>query len=260
MQGSVGYNLGFAATVCLACALVVSTAAVSLLDRQERNAALDKQKNVLLAAGLASEDESLGTDEMAVRFASITQRVISVSTGRVVEGIDPVTFDQRAASLDPARSQPAPDNAARVVRIPTEALVYEMRDDAGRLEMVVLPIEGLGLWGTLYGFIALDGDVRTVRGLTFYEHKETPGLGGEVDNPRWKALWTGRLAFDDDLTPAIGVVKGPAGSVTEAPYGVDGLSGATITSRGVTNLLRFWLGPDGLGPYLTRLRGERVSN
>ena len=80
-----------------------------------------------------------------------------------------------------------------------------------------------------------------------------------MDNPRWKARWTGRLAFDDDLTPVIGVVKGPAGSVTEAPYGVDGLSGAAITSRGVTNLLRFWLGPDGLGPYLTRLRGEGVS-
>ena len=130
-----------------------------------------------------------------------------MSTGRVVEGIDPVTFDQRAASIDPARSQPAPDNAARVVRIPTEALVYEMRDEAGRLEMVVLPIEGLGLWGTLYGFIALDGDVRTIRGLTFYEHKETPGLGGEVDNPRWKALWRDRLAFNDDRQPVLRVIK-----------------------------------------------------
>ena len=105
--------------------------------------------------------------------------------------------------------------------------------------------------------MALEGDLRTIRGLTFYEHKETPGLGGEVDNPRWKALWNGRLAFDDALAPVIQVVKGPAGSVADAPHSVDGLSGATITSRGVTTLLQFWLGPEGFGPYLTRLRAER---
>ena len=123
-----------------------------------------------------------------------------------------------------------------------------------QLELVVLPIEGLGLWGTLYGFVALDGDLRTIRGLTFYEHKETPGLGGEVDNAGWKALWIGRLAFDEELKPAIAIVKGRAGSVSDDPYAVDGLSGATVTSRGVTNLLRFWLGPEAFGPYLTRLR------
>ena len=122
--------------------------------------------------------------------------------------------------------------------------------------LVVLPVEGLGLWGTLYGFVALEGDLRTIRGLTFYEHKETPGLGGEVDNPRWKALWRDRLAFNDDRQPVIRVIKGPAGPAPDAPYSVDGLSGATITSRGVTNLLQFWLGPDALGPYLTRLRDE----
>jgi Na+-transporting NADH:ubiquinone oxidoreductase subunit C len=141
-----------------------------------------------------------------------------------------------------------------VVRLPEAALVYEVRDASAALEMVVLPVEGLGLWGTLYGFVVLDGDLRTIRGLTFYEHKETPGLGGEVDNPRWKALWPGRLAFDETLTPVIAVVKGQAGPVTDDPHAVDGLSGATITSRGVTNLLRFWLGPEGFEPYLTRLR------
>ena len=256
MQGSVGYNLGFAAAVCLVCAVVVSSAAVALADRQERNAALDRQRNVLVAAGLARDDESLDAEAIAARSARITPVVLMLSTGEVAAAVDPAVFDQRAASLDSARSTAAPDNVAGVMRLPDEALVYEVRDEAGRLDLVVLPVEGLGLWGILYGFVALEGDMRTIRGLTFYEHKETPGLGGEVDNPRWKALWPGRLAFDDDLSPAIGVVKGPAGSVDEAPHAVDGLSGATITSRGVTNLLRFWLGPDGFAPYLTRLRGE----
>ena len=256
MQGSVGYNLGFAAAVCLVCAVVVSSAAVALADRQARNAALDRQRNVLLAAGLADDGERLDAEAVAARSAAVTPVVVTLATGGVAEDVDPAVFDQRAASIDADLSAPAPDNVAGIQRLPNEALVYEARGEAGRLDLVVLPVEGLGLWGTLYGFVALEGDLRTVRGLTFYEHKETPGLGGEVDNPRWKALWPGRLAFDDELGPAIGVVKGPAGSVDEAPYAVDGLSGATITSRGVTNLLRFWLGPDGFGPYLARLRGE----
>jgi Na+-transporting NADH:ubiquinone oxidoreductase subunit C len=259
MQGSVGYNLGFAAAVCLVCAVVVSSAAVALADRQERNAALDRQRNVLVAAGFAGDDESLDAEAVAARFAPITPVVLTLSTGEAAADVDSIGFDQRVASIDPARSTAAPGNVAGIMRLPAEALVYEVRDAAGRLDFVVLPIEGLGLWGTLYGFVALDGDLRTIRGLTFYEHKETPGLGGEVDNPRWKALWPGRLAFDDDLSPAIAVVKGPAGSVDEAPYAVDGLSGATITSRGVSNLVRFWLGPDGFGPYLTRLRSQESA-
>ena len=254
MQGSVGYNLAFAAAVCLVCAVMVSTSAVSLADRQDRNAALDKQKNVLLAAGLATNDEHLTADEVAARFAPISQVVVDLASGAVVDDIEPAGFDQRAAANDPTQSRVAPENPARVMRVPDAALVYEVRDASNELEMVVLPVEGLGLWGTLFGFVALEGDVRTIRGLTFYEHKETPGLGGEVDNPRWKALWTGRLAFDETWTPAITVVKGQAGSVADDPYAVDGLSGATMTSRGVTNLLRFWLGSEGYGTYLTRLR------
>ena len=259
MQGSVGYNLAFAAAVCLVCAVVVSSAAVALADRQQRNAALDRQRNVLLAAGFAGDGESLEAEAVAARSAPITPVVLTLSTGGAA-AVDPAGFDQRAASIDPARSAAAPDNAAGIVRLPNQALVYEVRDEAGRLDLVVLPVEGLGLWGTLYGFVALEGDLRTIRGLTFYEHKETPGLGGEVDNPRWKARWPGRLAFDDDLNPAIAVVKGPAGAVDEAPHAIDGLSGATITGRGVTNLVRFWLGPDGFGPYLARLREEEGAD
>ena len=183
MQGSVGYNLAFAAAVCLVCAVVVSSSAVALADRQDRNAALDKQKNVLLAAGLATDDENLTGDEVAARFAPMTQVVVDLASGVVVDDVDPAGFDQRAAASDPTGSRVAPENLARVMRLPNAALVYEVRDASDDLEMVVLPVEGLGLWGTLYGFIALEGDLRTIRGLTFYEHKETPGLGGEVDNP-----------------------------------------------------------------------------
>ena len=253
MQGSVRYNLGFAAVVCVVCAVFVSGAAVLLHDRQAENELLEKQRNVLVAAGLATEDERLTSAEVAERFAPVRQVVIDLRTGDEAPEIDYSTFDQRVASSHPTMSREAPENQAGLARLPHHALVYELRSPSDELELVVLPVRGLGLWSTLYGFIALDADMETIRGLTFYEHGETPGLGGEVDNPNWKALWVGRKAFDG-TTVQIEVVRGLAGSPEDDPYRVDGLAGATITSRGVSNLLRFWLGENGLRPYLDRLR------
>jgi Na+-transporting NADH:ubiquinone oxidoreductase subunit C len=254
MQGSTSYNLGFAAAICVVCAIVVSSSAVSLKDRQGTNAALDMHRNVLVAAGLAAEDEELSAEETEERFARIRRVVINLETGGEAPDIDPATFDYRRAAADPATSRRAPENPSLVQRLANHAVVYRVENEAGALETLVLPVEGYGLWGTLHGFLALDADLTTIKGLTFYEHKETPGLGGEVDNPRWKALWKGRRAFDDQLNPEITVIKGSAGPPSQDPYRVDGLSGATMTSRGVTNLLHFWLGENGFGPYLERLR------
>ncbi|MEM8964312.1 MAG: NADH:ubiquinone reductase (Na(+)-transporting) subunit C, partial [Acidobacteriota bacterium] len=192
-------------------------------------------------------------------FERITSVVVTLETGEIAEDIDPEIFDQRKAQKDPATSQVAPDNNAGINRIPDHAVVFQVFDDQNALDMVILPVEGYGLWGTLYGFIALSSDFQTVRGLTYYEHKETPGLGGEVDNPRWKGLWPGRKIFGEDGMPEIEVIKGAAGPVADAPYEVDGLSGATITSRGITNMLHFWLGEQGFGAYLDKLRASTES-
>lgn len=258
MQGSVLYNLGFAALICVACAIVVSSSAVSLRERQAINQTLDMQRNVLVAAGLAAPDEALEREEIEARFAPITQVVIDLATGAPTD-TDPTTFDPRAAAADPDTSQAAPPNNAGLSRVADQTLVYELREADGELDLVVLPIHGLGLWGILYGFVALDADVETIRGLTYYEHKETPGLGGEVDNPRWKSLWNGRKAFGPDGAPAIEVIRGLAGPPEDDPFRVDGLAGATMTSRGVTNMLRFWLDEQGFGPYLAALRGGGAS-
>ncbi len=254
MQGSTFYNLWFATALCVVCAIVVSSSAVSLKDRQDTNAALDKQRNVLVAAGLAEDRERLSREEIEERFAPIQQVVIDLETGEEAPGIDPGEFDYRKAAADPDTSREAPDNPSRIQRLADHALVYQLQDESGAIQTLVLPVEGYGLWGTLYGFLALDADLGTISGITFYDHKETPGLGGEVDNPRWKALWKGRQAFDDQLNPRITVIKGTAGPPLEDPYRVDGISGATMTSRGVTNLVQFWLGANGFGPYLEKLR------
>jgi len=254
------YTLIFAAAVCAVCAVLVSVSAVTLKERQEANTRLDIQLNVLSVAGLIPADARPDASEIARLYkARVSPEVIDLKTGRSLPRIDPGSFDQRLASTDPNRSKPAPPNPAKVARVPNNALVFKIRQ-VPRIEMVVLPVEGKGLWSTLYGFLALDAhDLNTIRGIAFYKHGETPGLGGEVDNPKWRGLWRGRKAFDAARKPVITVIKGPAGPVRDDPHHVDGLSGATMTSNGVTALVQFWLSDDGYGPYLKRFsdRGGR---
>ena len=252
MRHSALYTILFSGAVCIVCAVLISSAAVSLKDAQLHNAALDKQRNVLLAAGLAQADERLDSEEVQRRFEAVRSLVIDLETGTATD-IDPGTFDQAKAAKDPGTSRSAPANRAAVRRLPHHALVYEVLRE-GRREMAVLPIEGYGLWSTLYGFLAVDADGQTIRGIAYYQHKETPGLGGEVDNPKWKALWPGRKIYGPSGEPAIQVIKGAAPPPNQAPHDVDGLSGATITSNGVSAMLRFWLGASGFRPYLQTFR------
>ena len=182
---------------------------------------------------------------------NIVPRVVTLKTGEIAADIDAATTRARQPRT-PRSAARRPPTTPRCNASPHNATIYEVRKE-GKLGQIILPVEGKGLWSTLYGYLALKDDLNTINGLTFYQHAETPGLGGEVDNPRWKALWPGRKAFGDDGKPAVEVVKGQAGTPEEAPYAVDGLSGATITSRGVTYLIQFWLGDQGFGPYLNRL-------
>ncbi|HET8939583.1 MAG TPA: Na(+)-translocating NADH-quinone reductase subunit C [Polyangiales bacterium] len=255
---STRFTVLFAAAVCVVCSIFVAGAAVLLKDQQEANKLLDRQSKVLDVAGLIGEDEELSSKEISARYAqNIKPVLIDLATGAPSEG-DVTTFDQRKTAADPATSRAAPPNDAKVARLPNQAVVFKVEDN-GQLKGLVLPIEGKGLWSTLYGYLALRADAKTIEGITFYEHGETPGLGGEIDNPRWKALWTDRLAFDASWHPNISVKKGPAGSAKEDPFHVDGLSGATITSRGVTSLVHFWLGDNGFGPFLKDYRAKNLA-
>lgn len=254
-----GYTVVFSAAICVVCAVFVSSAAVSLRDRQLINAELDRQRNVLRAAGLMREGEALPREEVERRFAAFEVVAVDLRTGQEDAAFDPAGYDPRRAQTNPMTSLPAPQNEAQITRIPYHGLAYRMVDENGRLELLVLPIEGMGLWSTMYGFVALGPDLRTIRGLSFFQHGETPGLGGEVDNPRWRGLWPGREAFDDTGRPVIQVIRGIAGPPERDPHRVDGLAGATITSRGVTAMLRFWLGEHGFGRYIESLREEGTN-
>lgn len=250
-----GRILTVALGLCLVCSVVVSTAAVVLKPAQQANKALDLKRNILMAAGLL--DPSMSLEE---QFEQVETRLVSLEEGRFVDDVDPASFDQREAAKDPAQSRAIPGDAdpAKLVRRENQALVYLVRDQQGGLEKIILPIRGYGLWSTLYGFMALESDGNTVAGLGFYEHGETPGLGGEIDNPNWKAIWPGKQVYQGEQV-AIQVLKGrvPAGSA-DARWQVDGLSGATLTTKGVDNLVRYWMGDQGFKPLLENLRRGEV--
>ncbi len=241
--------------LCVVCSVLVSSAAVYLRPTQQVNKALDKKRNILLAAGLLQQDKSI--DEA---YAAIESRVVNLATGDYVD-VEAVGYDQRRAAKDPAPSEavPADKDVASIKRKARNASVYLVHK-GDEVRKIILPVHGLGLWSTLYGFLALDArDLNTIKGLVYYEHAETPGLGGEVDNPAWKALWNGKQAFDEAGQIRIEVIKGKADPTRpQGKYQVDGLSGATITSRGVSNMLHYWLSDEGFGPYLAKLKTQGV--
>jgi len=238
-----------ATSVCVFWSVLVSTAAVVLRPAQEANKVEERKRNILLAAGLYDKNQPL--DEL---FQQVEAKIVDLATGQYMSEseVDPDQFDQRASAKDPEMSVPiAPENdKAKIKQREKYSFVYLVEKD-GKLDQVVLPINGKGLWSTLYGFVSLGADMRTIRGITFYEHGETPGLGGEVTNDGWRAQWNGRLAFAADGEVKIEVIRGMVDPGQEtAVHQVDGLAGATITSRGVSNLVQYWLGEDGFGPFL----------
>lgn len=246
-----GKTIGITFIVSIVCSILVSAAAVLLRPIQEKNRELDKKRNVLLAAGLYKKGEDI--NEL---FKRITPKVINLQHGTIEKSLDPNTFNAKKILKDPKNiiNLPREKDLAGIKKISRYSLIYFLKDK-GKIQKIILPIYGKGLWSTLYGFIAIDRDLNTIRGFTFYEHGETPGLGGEVDNPRWKKIWQGKSLFNEKGEIMIRVLKGKVNPKDPgAKHQVDGLSGATLTSRGVSNLVRFWIGEDGFGTFLNNLQ------
>ena len=227
------------------------------------NKELDRKQNILRAAGMLEAGEVIAADGRGVAelFSEFDVRAVNLDTGTYVTDVDVDLFDPVRASKGAATSRPlsSDEDSATLGRRENVSIVY-LRHEEGQLDKVVIPVRGYGLWGTLYGYLALEGDLNTVAGIGFYEHKETPGLGGEVDNAGWKASWNGVRVFGADHAPVVSLVKTrSSASSAAAVHEVDALSGATLTSRGVQNLVNFWTGELGFGPYLQRLRFESAQ-
>lgn len=256
---STSKTLTVAFVLCIVCSIIVSGAAVFLKPLQQENKLRDKQENILKAAGLFN-DES----DVTALFAQIEKKVVDIESGEYVEDdFDVAAYDQRKAKNNPEQNVniEASKDIAGLKRRAKYAEVYLVKGKDGQVDTLVLPVSGYGLWSTLYGFIALGSDLNTVVGLSFYDHGETPGLGGEVDNPKWKSQWPGKKVFGANGEIMAKLKKGginPANEL-ERTHFVDGLSGATLTSNGVSNLLKFWFGENGFGAYLSKLNSESID-
>lgn len=252
-----------ALVLCLVCSVLVSAVAVGLKPKQQENARLDLNKNILVAAGKFNP-ETESSSVIAERFDDFEVRLVNLQTGKFATeqelsaaGITDVnSYNVASAARTPNMSTSLDNDIAKIGGKPNFAKVYIERDAAGELNQIVLPIHGAGLWGPIFGLLTLDKDLNTIKGVNFYQHKETPGLGSRIEEPQWQATWVDKELYNEDGSMKMAVTK--AGTAREGQ--VDGISGATLTIRGVNNLLQFWMGDNGFKPFLDNLKAGTAGN
>lgn len=250
-KDSIGGTILIVVLLSLACSIIVAGSAVLLKPTQQEQKQLDKQKNILKVASLLSPTAK--TNEIKELYAKrIEARCVDLSSGDYQQC--PANFDANVAIKDPTQSKAlSADSDVAGIRVRANlAEVYLVKDESGNVSQIVLPVYGRGLWSTMYGFLAIQPDGNTVNGITYYDQGETPGLGGEIENPRWQAQFKNKKLFNEQYQVALHVSKN--GAQLDKEHGIDAISGSTLTSNGVHNTFKFWLGENGFGPYLAKLR------
>ena len=256
MNDSVTKTLGVAFVICLVCSLVVSFAAVNLRDLQKENATNNQSIKILQAAKIY--DSSV---DVKIQFSKLEMKYVDFNSGKILDSYENFViedYDQLKSTRSPnlSTSLSASEDIAIIKNRENVGKFFIVRNEDSSIDKLILPIRGYGLWGTLYGYMAIEEDFNTVAGLEFYDHKETPGLGAEVDNPKWKAIWPGKKIYENDEVK-LAVMKGKVETDdANIDYKVDGLSGATLTSRGVTNMITYWFGESGYAKLFKELSYE----
>lgn len=244
--------------VAVVCSTVVSAAVVILRPIQLNNQLLERSRNIMQLTGLLSEGDEHGDEEMLALYKSLDTRIVDIDQGLFDDTVNTDTFDKRRAASNPETSVvvPAEYDQANLGRRSRYAPVYLVWQD-DELDRIILPIRGAAMWSTLYGYLALEADLNTIAGATFYEHAETPGLGDQITRPDWLAQWQGRQIYDPEgeLRFAVSTGRVEPGS-SAAQFEVDALTGATVTADAVTELVHYWLGPHGYRPFLDQLREQ----
>ncbi|WP_340611193.1 Na(+)-translocating NADH-quinone reductase subunit C [Xenorhabdus bharatensis] len=247
---SIGRTFLVVFVLCLVCSIVVAGSAVGLKAQQQEQKLLDKQRNILDVAGLLKPDMTTAAIK-EVYDSRIQPELLNLKTATLEKSDGKFDLNNALRSDETSIALSSKQDLAKIRRRADMAEIYLVKDEQGKTTELVLPIYGSGLWSMMYAFISIDVDGVTSRGITYYSHGETPGLGGEVDNPQWRKQWVGKKLYNPEGAPAIKIVRGGAGN---NPYGVDGLSGATLTSNGVQHMFDFWLGDNGFGPFLKKVR------
>ena len=222
------YTLIFTSCVTIVLGIIIATTADNLRERQKTNEELDIKKNILYALGYKQNIDNPWTNKIVESLYN--------------NSINEIYLDHKGTVYQKQED------------IEKNPLKIYQRMDNGLITGYAIPIEGKGLWGTMYGYFAIEPDAVTVKGITFYRHKETPGLGGEVDKEWFKNNFIGkRLVDNDGKLVSIEVIKGfVSDKDPEAYRKVDGISGATITGKGVTTFLKKDL--NKYEPYFKKIR------
>lgn len=215
------YVFIFAASVTITCSLLLASAANLLKSRQQENIQLDMRKNILASAGFMTDGQELTRQEILKLYdENIKSKVLDLQGEEVP--------NRQADQVNPKKE---PD------LLP---LYYSQQD--GQITSYIMPISGKGLWSTIYGYLALEPDAITVMGITFYKHGETPGLGGEIEKDWFKNNFIGKKILDPEGNlVSVSVIKGKVAEMIpekEAYHYVDGISGSTLTGKGLTQFLK----------------------
>lgn len=242
--------------VALFCALMVSAAVYYLRPVQVVYKNLAQNRAILQVAGLIPTGEQLSDSDVMRRLVELDARMVELSTGNFVDGMDAWRFDQRAAAADPELGVQIPESRdiAQLKRRSRYAPVYLVLD-GDAIERIILPVHGQGMWSLIYGYISLTANLNTIAAVRFYEHGETPGIGDRIQDDAWTSRWSGKRLLDQSGDVAFQVSKDDQTS----PYHVDSISGATVTSQSVGQLIRYWVGADGFGPLLIRMTEARST-
>jgi Na+-transporting NADH:ubiquinone oxidoreductase subunit C len=234
-------TLGFASGVAFACALLVSATVYFLRPIQSAVATLDQTRAVLEAAQMLNADEALSKRTIIDRFLTLEKRIIDLEIGQFSDVVNPSRYDYQDKISTEAGLRP---------RYMQSFLLF----DQGRLQLLVLPFYGAGMWSTIHGYLALDADLTTVAGIAIHEHGETPGIGDRIQAPEWLAQWRGKRIYDMNGHYKFQITA--RADAESAAFQVDAITGATITVSGVERAIADWFGSEGYGTFLASLRGK----
>jgi Na+-transporting NADH:ubiquinone oxidoreductase subunit C len=210
------YTFIYASVMVVIVAAILSFTAISLKPMQKRNIEVEKKKNILTSINI----NAITAEAEQVYEQTITRSYVINSKGEVVEG-DAFVIDLKKEQAKPLEQRSLP--------------VYEA-DLGDEGVKYVIPLRGSGLWGPIWGYIALNDNLNTIYGATFDHQGETPGLGAEIATPAFQEVFRGKKLFDNN-GKFVSLVVAKAGENAPAEHRVDGVSGGTITSKGLQQML-----------------------
>ncbi len=236
--------------LCVVCSVLVCMAALVRIDREAYNQLLETRSTVLAAGGY--EDQLAAGASADELFANFEMKVINLDTGEIATEINPEEFNPKAVMDNPDMvvAIPAAFDIANIKQRPKFVRVFIDKNNG----QVVLPISGPGMWGVMNAYIGVEKDGSTVNGLKFYQHSETPGLGAEIEKPKFLNQWVGKKLYGNSGNLAIKVVKNGRydPKAADAQNTIDGLAGATVTGDKVQAMVQYWFSDHGYGKFLAK--------